>query len=57
MIQIYDRVKIKATGQTGIVVDIRHTTGDFFTVEGDGRDEAGAHPLLDCRLEELEPLD
>ena len=42
MIQIYDRVKIKATGQTGVVVDIRHTTGDFFTVEGDDRDEAGA---------------
>lgn len=57
MIQIYDRVKIKATGQTGVVVDIRHTTGDFFTVEGDDRDEAGAHLLLDCRLEELEPLD
>ena len=57
MIQIYDRVKIKATGQTGIVVDIRHTTGDFFTVEEYDRDEAGAHPLLDCRLEELEPLD
>lgn len=56
MIQMYDHVKIKASGQTGIVVDIRHTTGDFITVEGDSRDESGAYPLFDCRPDDLELL-
>ena len=56
MIQMYDHVRIKASGQTGIVVDIRHTTGDFITVEGDSRDGAGSYPLFDCRPEDLELL-
>lgn len=56
MIQMYDHVKIKASGQTGIVVDIRHTTGEFITVEGDSRDESGAYPLFDCRPDDLELL-
>lgn len=56
MIQMYDHVKIKASGQTGIVVDIRHTTGDFITVEGDSRDGSGSYPLFDCRPDDLELL-
>ena len=57
MIRMYEHVKIKATGQIGTVVDIRHTTGDFFTVEGDRRDDSGIYPLFDCRPEDLEPLE
>lgn len=56
MIQMYDHVKIKASGQTGIVVDIRHTTDEFITVEGDSRDGSGAYPLFDCRPDDLELL-
>lgn len=30
MIREYDRVKVKSTGDTGIVVDIRNTNGTYF---------------------------
>ena len=51
MIREYDRVKVKSTGDTGIVVDIRNTTGTYFLVERDSDNE-----LIDCTASELEKL-
>lgn len=52
MIQEYDHVRIKKTGFTGIVVDIRNTDGTYFLVETDADNE-----LIDCVESELEKLD
>ena len=49
MIREYDRVKVKSTGDTGIVVDIRNTNGTYFLVERDNE-------LIDCTASELEKL-
>lgn len=54
--KMYDRVKIKKNGVTGIIVDIRHTSGDVYTVEGDAKDASGGYPLFDCKQDELEIL-
>ena len=51
MIQEYDHVKIKNTGNTGIVVDIRNTNGTYYLVERDGDSE-----LIDCKADELEKI-
>ncbi|WP_418273310.1 hypothetical protein [Hominenteromicrobium sp.] len=51
MICEYDRVKVKSTGDTGIVVDIRNTNGTYFLVERDSDNE-----LIDCIASELEKL-
>lgn len=49
MINEYDRVRIKRTGEVGIVVDIRNANGKFFLVEKDSDNR-----LVDCKEEELE---
>lgn len=54
--KIYDRVKIKKTGVTGIIVDIRQTSGAVYTVEGDAKDTSGGYPLFDCKQDDLEIL-
>ena len=51
MIQEYDHVKIKNTGNTGIVVDIRNTNGTYYLVERDDDNE-----LIDCTADELEKI-
>ena len=51
MINEYDRVRIIKTGETGIVVDIRHIEGEYYLVERDGDNE-----LIDCSENELEKL-
>lgn len=52
--KIYDRVKIKKTGVTGIIVDIRRTPDEIYTVEADSRDMSGRYPLFDCKKDDLE---
>lgn len=51
MINEYDLVRIKATDETGIVVDIRNTSGTYYLVELDKDSE-----LIDCTEDELEIL-
>ena len=51
MIQEYDHVKIKNTGNTGIVVDIRNTNGTYYLVQRDDDNE-----LIDCTADELEKI-
>lgn len=51
MINEFDRVRIKSTGETGVVVDIRNTNGKFFLVERDTDNE-----LVDCKESDLEEL-
>lgn len=51
MIREYDRVRIKGTGDVGIVVDIRETNGKYFLVERDSDNE-----LIDCTADELEKI-
>ncbi len=52
MIREYDRVRIKETGVTGIVVDIRNTNGTYYLVESDNDNE-----LFDCTSDKLEVLE
>lgn len=52
MIHEYDHVRVKKTGITGIVVDIRNTNGTFYLVEQDENNE-----LVDCTEDELERVD
>lgn len=52
MIQEYDRVKVKKTGDIGIVVDIRNINGTYCLVERDGDNK-----LIDCAVEELEKIE
>ncbi len=58
MIDLYDHVRIKDSGITGIVVDIRKTNAVYCTVEDDNRaeeaSEDGLWPLYDCKIEDLE---
>lgn len=51
MINEFDHVKIKNSGETGIVVDIRETNGKFFIVEKDADNE-----LIDCKESDLEVM-
>ena len=51
MVNEYDRVKIIATGETGVVVDIRNTNDCYLIVELDGGNE-----LFDCTVDEVEKL-
>ena len=52
-----DKVKIKSSGVTGVIVDINHLDGkSSFTVESDEMDEANGIVLYDCSEEELEYL-
>ncbi len=51
MIHEYDRVRIKTSGVTGIVVDIRHINGTYYLVESDKDNE-----LFDCTEDELERI-
>lgn len=49
MINEFDHVKIKSSGETGVVVDIRNTNGEFYLVERDADNE-----LIDCKATDLE---
>ena len=49
MIQEYDRVMVKSTGDIGIVVDIRDTNGTYYLVERDCDNK-----LIFCSADELE---
>lgn len=51
MINEFDRVRIKSTGETGIVVDIRNITEEIFLVERDKDNE-----LIDCVEADLEKV-
>ncbi len=51
MINEFDHVQIKKTGETGIVVDIRNVNGKFFLVERDSDNE-----LIDCIESDLEKI-
>ena len=58
--ELFDHVKIKSSGITGIIVDILN---DRFTVEadeerkpGDTSGYPGRWPLYTCSASELEPL-
>lgn len=51
MIHEYDHVRIKTTGITGVVVDIRDTDGRFYLVENDDDND-----LFDCTEDELEKI-
>lgn len=51
MIEEFDHVKIKSSGETGVVVDIRNTNGKFFLVELDTDNE-----LIDCVETDLEKV-
>lgn len=58
--ELFDHVKIKSNGITGIIVDILN---DHVTVEadeerrpGDNSGYPGRWPLYVCSLSELEPL-
>ena len=64
MIKEYDRVIIKKTGVTGIVVDISETRiGRNYIVESDekgvsdGYGSADSWKLFDCEENELERID
>ena len=48
----YDHVRVIASGETGIVVDIRTTNNTYFTVERDGDNK-----LLDCAESEIEKIE
>ena len=52
MIREYDRVKVKNTGDVGIVIDIRNSNGTYFLVERDKDNE-----LIDCTADELEKIE
>lgn len=52
MIKEFDHVKIKSSGETGVVVDIRNINGKFFLVERDADNE-----LVDCQEADLEAVD
>lgn len=52
MINEYDHVKIKKTGRTGIVVDIRKVNGSFYLVEDDISNE-----IFDCTEDDLEKIE
>lgn len=52
MIREYDRVRIKSTGDVGIVVDIRKNNGTCYLVERDSDNN-----LIDCTPDELEKTD
>lgn len=51
MVNEYDRVKIIATGETGVVVDVRNTNNCYLIVELDGDNE-----FFDCTVDEVEKL-
>lgn len=51
MINEFDRVRIKSTGETGIIVDIRNITEEIFLVERDKDNE-----LIDCVEADLEKV-
>lgn len=52
-----DKVKIKSSGITGVIVDVNHLDGkDSYTVESDETDESDGLVLYDCNEEELEYL-
>lgn len=58
--KLFDHVKIKSSGVTGIIVDI---SGGRFTVEsdrerkdGDDSGYPGRWPLYTCSADELEPI-
>lgn len=60
MIELFDHVRIKSNGATGIIVDIR---GGVYIVEDDTEREPvdstgypSRWPLYDCTLGELEPI-
>lgn len=61
MMELFDHVKIKASGVTGIIVDVLNGR---FTVEADEERKSGdvsgypgRWPLYTCLASELEPLD
>lgn len=51
MIEEYERVKIKKTGEFGLVIDVREKNGKFYLVELDKDNE-----VIDCTEDELEKL-
>ena len=51
MVNEYDRVKIVATGETGVVVDVRNTNDCYLIIELDSNNE-----LFDCTAGEVEKL-
>lgn len=54
---LYEKVRIKSTGETGIIVDIIDIDGKAsFTVEDDKTDEHDNLILHDCYEGELEKL-
>lgn len=59
----YDHVRIKATGITGVIVDVPRRPQDrYYLVESDERGVPGGHgpegefKLFDCLAEELEKI-
>ncbi len=52
MIREYDHVKVKSTGDIGIVVDIRNTNGTYYLIERDGDNK-----LIDCSADDLEKME
>ena len=55
MIEEFDHVRIKATGVTGTLVDIRDIEGFPCIVEGD-LEVDGGYELYDCYLDDLEKI-
>ena len=60
MMELYDHVRIKSSGVTGIIVDVLN---DRFTVEadeerksGDNSGYPGRWPLYTCSASEIEPI-
>lgn len=63
MLTEYDKVKIKASGVTGVIVDIYEASGNtYYTVESDekgvpgGFGEKDSWKLFECRESDLEKL-
>ena len=48
----YDHVRVIASGDAGIVVDIRTTNNTYFTVERDSDNK-----LLDCTESDIEKIE
>ena len=53
VIQEYDKVRIVASGVTGVVVDIFESKGEKIYVVEDDEWKDGGYPLYDCKVEEI----
>ena len=51
MIKEYDKVRVTASGEIGLVVDIRHTDDTRYLIELDKNNQ-----LIDCKKSEIEEI-